>query len=474
MSMRLPRIEQLFGLSTSLFEASDEDLWAGFASLVDAAVPEGPDLDFKGAWWTRPEEIAKDCAAMANSLGGVILIGIEDESRDVAASLSGTELRPGQDLTVQQAVAGNSAPKLPELHVRSVADPEDPTRGVVMVGIQRSASAPHAVTFSRERLGYPVRRSTSTDWLLEYEIAQRYRNRFDLAVGQQDRAIDQLRTACAAINRAANVWLVLGLVPGFSGTMSLSREEVERTEELVSQWHHQKPQLTGPVQWSAPGVRIRRGRIVITTDQHASLSATEHHELWLDGSGTSGSVVGVASGPATNRVANADLSEVELAVVTQLDLLVSHAIRAGAVGDAVCSGYLLPAWDDDALDDIVTTADPTRTSPPARVGLPMSITGSMRRSVDDSPRQRDTEPAQITVPIDALASSGEELVSAARTLALAILAEDNVIDPVLFRQAGAIDIDWAEVHLRRAFAAWAEGRGIPLAARPTAAGGGKS
>ncbi|HEX3826984.1 MAG TPA: ATP-binding protein, partial [Sporichthyaceae bacterium] len=219
MAIRFVRVEQMFGLRGGLFDGEDADVWTAVGRAIDAEVPEAPDLDFKRVWWDKATEMAKDCAALANGLGGVIIVGVDDDHRDVAAAWSPVPLTRGLDLTLQQAVAANTAPKVPGILVRAVPDPADPARGVVIVGVPRSPVAPHAHPVNRERLGYPIRRSTSTDWLLEYEIADRYRSRFDLAHSQQDRADDVRRAALPALDRASWVWTTVALVPSATGSL---------------------------------------------------------------------------------------------------------------------------------------------------------------------------------------------------------------------------------------------------------------
>ncbi len=74
----------------------------------------------------------------------------------MAAGWKPVQLTRGLDLTLQQAVAANTAPKIPAVIVRLVPDPTDETHGLVIVGVPRSPVAPHALLVSRERLAYPV------------------------------------------------------------------------------------------------------------------------------------------------------------------------------------------------------------------------------------------------------------------------------------------------------------------------------
>lgn len=72
----LLRVTDLLG--TPPTQVTEQDL----ARLVDGAVREDADLDFKGAPYGSSDadkrELGADVAAMANSRGGLIIIGIED------------------------------------------------------------------------------------------------------------------------------------------------------------------------------------------------------------------------------------------------------------------------------------------------------------------------------------------------------------------------------------------------------------
>src|SRR5689334_12049627 len=146
MSVRFLRVEQALTLSAGLFDASDAELWRAFGTAIDGEVPEADDLDFKRDWWGRPEEIAKDCAAIANAGGGVIIVGIDDDGRDVAAGWATFEKPDGFEERIQQVTASSIAPKLPVVRTRWVPNPDGNT-GVAIVAVSRSPQAPHAVVY---------------------------------------------------------------------------------------------------------------------------------------------------------------------------------------------------------------------------------------------------------------------------------------------------------------------------------------
>jgi hypothetical protein len=439
MSLRFLRVEQALTLSTGLFDATDAELWRAFGRAIDAEIPEADDLDFKRDWWGRAEEIAKDCAAVANAGGGVIIVGIDDAGRDVAADWATFEKPAGFDERVQQVTASSTAPKLPVVRTRWVPKPDDNGTGIAVVAVPRSPQSPHAVVYTKQRFGYPVRRSSTTDWLSESEVADRYRNRFEMARSDQDRAQEIQDAARPALDRASAVWVTVALVPSLRGNLILSEEEELATELLANYWQHEMPlqqDFTNNL-----NSRIRRRRIVLSSDSRRVVSEYQHHEMWLDGSGFASAAITHGIKDATRPWTGVDHSDIEFYVLRLTDLLVKHAVRVGASGDVVLSAQLLPAWDDDSLDEVVATPDYTRTGRPTRTGIPLLI-GQRRTPSDEEyahARRIDVEPGQVTAPLLDIADTPRELVLAVRRLLLDTLAEDGVTTGRLLTENGAID-----------------------------------
>src|SRR5687768_5767145 len=138
MGIRFVRVEQAFGVQGGLFDAADADVWSAIDRAIADRVPEAPDLDFKREWWEKPTEMAKDCAALANGVGGVIVVGVDDDHQDAAIARTPIALERGLELSLQQAVAANTSPKLPAVVARTIEDPADRSQGVVLVGVPRS------------------------------------------------------------------------------------------------------------------------------------------------------------------------------------------------------------------------------------------------------------------------------------------------------------------------------------------------
>jgi hypothetical protein len=331
MPVRFPRVEQAFGVG-SLLDSSDPDLWAGFIAAVAARLPEAADLDFKGTWYAGPkanEEFAKDCAAFANAGGGVIVCGVADHGRDVAAEITPiAEPAKVQDWA-SQTLAGRTAPKLPDVFVRFVPDPTNTAVGVVLVLVPRSGWAPHAVIYSKERFAYPLRRVSTTDWLTEAEVADSYRNRFRLAEGQVDRVEKVRSTGRRTLNRASACWLTLSMMPELPGFYRLSGQLVDKLESFVSDWASNRLKLETSRWGLSVHGRPRRGRVQLTQDPYQLLSSSFHAELYVDGAGFVAVQLGNVKGGSTAPYVEVSPYDVETQTLNLLDLLVNHAMDCG-------------------------------------------------------------------------------------------------------------------------------------------------
>lgn len=462
MSARFRRVEQALALRSDMFDVeatTDADLWQAIQHAIDNEVPEDNDLDFKSAWWTGTKELAKDCAAFANAAGGVLIFGVDDDKRDVAAAWSPVESKSNFDEQVQSITASRIAPKLPRVLVRWIPHPDGPETGVGLVGIPRTSGAPHAAT-DDNRLTYPVRRSKITDYMSESEVADRYRNRFELARGDQDRAQTVTNAARPALLRANNIWLTVTFVPSMRGDLPLTADQPDNISRLVWEWQSEMPLEHN--RSHAFNERVRKGRIVISPDAASRVSHSQHHELWLDGSGFASAVVGEIKGGETSRWGTAQQPDLEFVLFRLTDLLTQHAIRAGAAGDGILVAQLLPAWADSSAETTPSTEDIPRGGQPPGDTIPFLVGASRPPNEAELALARhvDGEPAQVTVPLDTIAGSVSELIIATRRLAVDLLAEDGISDVASLTADGQYDPGDLLNDMQRKAGPWVVARGI--------------
>lgn len=114
--------------------------------------PESEILEYKSDW---PNDLERWLAAFANTNGGLVLIGVEEEKGTGRPKLpaEGVDLTEGEDAIRRcigsKAYDGIYPPIAPEVAV--CPNPNNPSRGVIVIRVPESHETPHA-TDSRQRI----------------------------------------------------------------------------------------------------------------------------------------------------------------------------------------------------------------------------------------------------------------------------------------------------------------------------------
>ncbi|MCF4166661.1 ATP-binding protein [Zavarzinia compransoris] len=134
-------------------KAIDEVSVADLQALVEARIPEGRRLEFKRDHYGRTDdakrEFAADVSAMANALGGHLLIGIEEEN-GIASKIVGVDSENPDALVrgITESIRASIEPPILGVRVRWMEI--EATRGVLVIQVERSWSAPHRVAVARD------------------------------------------------------------------------------------------------------------------------------------------------------------------------------------------------------------------------------------------------------------------------------------------------------------------------------------
>lgn len=135
--------------TASLFVADLEKLtidqvedFCGMKAVPDNRVKEGPRVDYKKEF---PSDLGKDIASLANTSGGVVLIGIEEE-QGVPIKIDGISFGSDDIKTRITNIAYSTIdqPIIPEVGVCFLG--AGTSRGVVVVRIPMSQNTPHMYT----------------------------------------------------------------------------------------------------------------------------------------------------------------------------------------------------------------------------------------------------------------------------------------------------------------------------------------
>lgn len=118
--------------------------YADIAGFCDQQVPEGVQLDYKRE---VPGDLAKTVAALANTRGGLILLGIAADQKTNAPILpiEGMPFAKGITERVTAICRDNIYPSLLPEHSEVIPDPADAGRCYLVLRIEESELAPHSI-----------------------------------------------------------------------------------------------------------------------------------------------------------------------------------------------------------------------------------------------------------------------------------------------------------------------------------------
>ena len=439
-ALRSRRLEALFGVPL-------DDLKAGhIQQLVTNAVTEAFDLDYKQTTYGSSDgdkrALRVDVAALANTAGGVIVIGVAEDKQARAAAAPGVPLSDAEIGRMRQIVAPGVSP-MPVFDILSIPDETDPSLGFYVIAVPGSPNAPHAVLVDNS-LRYPKRNGATTRYLSEPELASAYRDRTAGAARQKSR-IAEIETE--AIDRLTlnGPWLVLSLVPDLPGDFLISAGTYDTFENEM--------RGRSALQLGSAGAHFMRtsvGRRRFLADDGGSTPLAEwcSLELHTDGSG----VFGVRlwdmyedkrheGQPVVNLVADESLAS----TMSGLVWLGSHAQdRAAAGGNAVVRAQLVPASGADSME-----------------------IGDMR--FYGTPKTRSAVGQKGIMPVAETVAALDDLTTGCPGLAVVIAALGNELGQTFgipelgqFTPSGELNLRYWRQESHQDLRAWAEQHGIGI------------
>lgn len=119
-----------------------EITWEDVVEFCEQQIPEGGYLDYKEDF---PSKLEKTIAALANTLGGLILIGVEeDQENKPVLPVKGIEFKRGLSERITNIILTNIAPPIfPEIQVCLNSDK---SRAIIVIRIHPSEHTPHAIS----------------------------------------------------------------------------------------------------------------------------------------------------------------------------------------------------------------------------------------------------------------------------------------------------------------------------------------
>jgi hypothetical protein len=439
-ALRSRRLEQIFG--STLGDVTHAQL----CELVVNGVTEAYDLDFKGELYGQGGQdkraLAGDVAAMANTAGGVIVLGIAEDDQARAGNAPGVAISDQEINRIHQIVASGVNP-LPRFDVRSVEDPDEPGHGFIIIAVPRSVMSPHAVLIN-DALRYPRRNGTTTDYLAEAEVAEAYRARFAGLASRQDEAEHVQADFVQRLDDTSQAFVVVTLVPDLPGDFVVDMRAFREFEQGIIG----REPLILRRQASFQRATVRRRRLVATGAwDNATLAKWLACELHQTGSGSFAAVVDVHrddEGDGAPRHSQIGDESVVNGIASGLRFLARHARDRAAAG---------------GLATLRVTLYPVRRDTPANLvhhrgwGSGEQIG---RQLLDYSPF------AEGVFDIDDLAEDGAPLLAATHALASGLFQEFGHPESLQLTPEGAIRILYWASTWQAPLRQWAEAAGIEV------------
>lgn len=210
--------------------------------LLDAAVAAGVaetnDLDWKSelppAKGLPQTDFPKDVAAMANSGGGVIVFGVQEEQKVSTGRVDVGELDEAHERALRSAAITAISPPVFGIEVHRLGSVGN---RAVVVEVPASIDGPHLI-YRNEYFGAPVRNDSDTVWMKERQIEAMYRARFEERRHATE-ALDALfADAAAGRDAGTRAWLIVVAHPRIPRvrerlTREQAREVLTKTEPLA-------------------------------------------------------------------------------------------------------------------------------------------------------------------------------------------------------------------------------------------------
>lgn len=190
-----------------------------FKQAVEHSVEETGDLDWKQVAYDsrKPrwdEEAAKDIAAMANSGGGWIVFGIEEDGdKNTASEIVPISWSATDQQRILKAAYAKIGPPVVGLEFHEVPCGNEGGGSVVVMRVPDSADAPHFAKKGDDAFVAPRRNGPHTVYMSDREIERGFRERFQHADDQERLLQDRYERACEALRPEDGVFLAVAAVP---------------------------------------------------------------------------------------------------------------------------------------------------------------------------------------------------------------------------------------------------------------------
>jgi hypothetical protein len=410
--------------------------------LADGKVGEDFDLDFKSNVYANGDkgkrDLAVDVAALANTAGGLIVVGMSED--DQARALAPTKM-PVNDSEINrmlQIIAAGVAP-FPAVDIRISEDPDQPGTGFILVSVPRSPIAPHAVLVN-ESLRFPRRNGRTTTYLSEPDVAHAYRERFAGLQSRLDAAAEHEAYLIDRLSPDQQSYVVVTLVPDLDGHLDV---DLRSFRAFQTEMLEQDPLIVySGSTWKRTSVAA--GRLIADGGYGTADSRMSWLGCALHRTGAGSFAAAVENRGDGQEIAKVSDERLVSAVMSGLRFLARHARdRAAAAGSASLRATITP----------VTEQVPTCLIHDRHFGAEQHVGTTAIR----------TPPlATALADVDDLAEGGASLLAATHSLVSGLMQEFGHPEALQTTPDGDLRVRYwkseVHAHLRR----WAEENGVTV------------
>ncbi|WP_182882879.1 helix-turn-helix domain-containing protein [Microbispora sp. H10949] len=411
------------------------------ALLVAGQIPEAEDLDYKRDLYEGNDKGKKslcgDVAALANTRGGVLIVGADEDDQGRAADLPGVSLSDDEVTRMTSTLVSGLAPR-PRFEIIPVENPNQPGAGCYVIAVAAGPQFPYGVLIN-EGYRYPRRTGTTTGYMAEPEIETAYRRR-DAARREQEDRCAQIENLIRDRLSDDDTWVIVSLVPDQPGELVI---DAPTFSAFRAARQGTRPLIGYPYAWQ----RVRLGHRRFLLDASFREGRTAHNlaaDLHTDGAGVIAVAVSLFHhNPDTGPLRISDEGLV-VAILAGLRFLGNHAREtAGASGAAALQ---------------VSMAGPLGREWALYHDRNHGFPGALSESVN----QIDIRLAQAAAPLDSL-QDGQGLVAAAALLSAEIFQGFGVPEAYQITYAGQVRRRyWSRQPFGNLMTAWAEEAGVEI------------
>jgi hypothetical protein len=213
--------------------------WDMIAAAVDHGVTEQPDLHWKAAGYgalNTWDELAKDVAAMANSGGGLIVVGVRDDHQTSAALRLETPvtLTDPEENGHRREIFSRTHPPVQGVSFQRIRGASEDEQAFA-IHVPASLDAPHLIYEDWQRMLFacPFRDGTGTNWMAERQLEAAYRQRFAVRADQQHDLEALYDHAAATFDPAQRATIVAAARPEQPRPAVLGRLDREQVRTVL-------------------------------------------------------------------------------------------------------------------------------------------------------------------------------------------------------------------------------------------------